>query len=129
MLRRIVVLGAALAVAMAAVASAASSGLYTGKTSQKLKITVKVSGGKLVKVDYAAVYGSCNELLGTDKVKIAIKSNKFSATVHPNSETVDKLSGTFKGQKVSGTLTSTVTTGGIHPMTCHSGKLTFSAKL
>ena len=126
-LRRIVVLGAALAVAMAAVASAASSGLYTGRTSQKLKITVKVSGGKVVKVDYAAVYSSCNELINTDKVKIAIRSNKFSATVHPNSETIDKLSGAFKGQKVSGAITSTVTTGGIHPMTCRSGKVTFSA--
>lgn len=129
MLRRIVVLGAALAVALAAVASAASSGLYTGKTRQQLKITVKVSKGKVVKVGYTARYGSCGELIGADNVKIAIKDNKFGATVHPNSETVDKLSGTFKGQKVSGALTSTVTTGGIHPMTCHSGKLTFSAKL
>ncbi len=128
MLRRIVVLGAALAVAVAAVASAASSGLYTGKTSQKLKISVKVTNGKVVKVGYVASYGSCGEFIGTDKVKIAIKSNKFSATVHPNSETVDKISGSFKGQKVSGTLTSTVTTGGIHPTTCHSGKVTFSAK-
>ena len=129
MLRRIVVLGAALAVAMAAVASAASSGLYTGKTSQKLKITVKVSNGHVVKVGYVAQYGSCGELEGSDKVKIAIKGNKFSATVHPNSETVDKLSGTFTGHKVSGALNSTVTTGGIHPMTCRSGKVTFGAKL
>jgi hypothetical protein len=123
-----VVLGVSLAVAVAAVASAASSGLYTGKTSQRLKITVKVTGGKVVKVDYSATYGSCGELINTDKVKIAIKSNKFSATVHPNSETVDKLSGNFKGQNLSGTVNSTVTTGGIHPMTCHSGKVTFSGK-
>jgi phosphate-selective porin len=109
-LRRIVVLGVALAVALAAAASAASAGLYTGKTSQKLQISVKVSGGKVVKVSYTA-------------------SNKFSATVHPDSETVDKLSGGFKGQRVTGTLDSTVTEGGIHTTTCHSGKLTFSAKL
>jgi hypothetical protein len=128
-LRRIVVLGAVMAVALAAVASAASSGTYTGKTSQQLKITVKVSKAKVVKVGYTAKYGSCGEFIGTDNVKIAIKNNKFSATVHPNSETVDKLSGTFNGQKVSGSLTSTVTTGGIHPTTCHSGKVTFSAKL
>ena len=128
MLRRIVVLGAALAVAVAAVASAASSGLYTGITSQQLKISVKVTKGKVVKVGYVASYGSCGEFIGTDKVKIAIKRNRFSATVHPNSETVDKISGSFKGQKVSGTLNSTVTTGGIHPTTCHSGKVTFSAK-
>ena len=129
MLRRIVVLGSVLAVALAAVASAASSGLYKGKTNQKLQISVKVSDGKVVKVDYVAGYGSCGEFIGTDKVKIAIKGNKFSATVHPNSETVDKLSGRFKGQKVTGTLQSTVTTGGIHPTTCRSGKVTFSAKL
>lgn len=128
MVRRIFVLGAVLAVAVAAGASAASSGLYTGKTSQELKISVKVSKGKVVKVDYTASYGSCGELTGTDKVKIAIKSNKFSATVHPNSETVDKLSGTFKGENISGTLSSAVTTGGIHPTTCKSGKVTFKAK-
>jgi hypothetical protein len=127
-LRRTLVLGAVLAVALGAVASAASPGQYTGKTSQHLPITVKVSGGKVVKVAYTASYGSCGELSGSDKVKIAIKSSKFSATVHPNSETVDKLSGKFKGTSVSGSLTSVVTTGGIHPTTCKSGKVTFSAK-
>jgi hypothetical protein len=126
--RRTLVLGAVLAIALAAAASAASAGLYTGKTSQKLAISVKVSGGKVTKVDYAAEYGSCDEFTGADKVKIAIKGNKFSATVHPNSETVDKLSGTFKGSKLSGSLSSVVTTGGIHPQTCKSGKVTFTAK-
>lgn len=129
MVRRIFVLGAVLAVAIAASALAASSGLYSGKTSQKLKITVKVSKGKVVKVDYVAKYGSCGEFTGVDNVQIQIKSNKFSATVHPNSETVDKLSGSFKGKNVRGTLSSLVTTGGIHPSMCRSGKLTFSAKL
>lgn len=129
MVRRIFVLGAVLAVAIAAGASAASSGLYSGKTSQKLKITVKVSKGKVVKVDYVAKYGSCGEFTGVDNVQIQIKSNKFSATVHPNSETVDKLSGSFKGKNVRGTLSSLVTTGGIQPSMCRSGKLTFSAKL
>jgi hypothetical protein len=128
-LRRIGILGAVLAVTMAAVASAASSGLYTGKTSQKLKISVKVSKGHVVKVSYVADYGSCGAFDGSDGVKIAIKGNKFNATVHPNSETVDKLSGTFTDHRVSGALNSTVTTGGIHPTTCHSGRVTFNAKL
>jgi hypothetical protein len=123
------VLGAALAVALAGSASAASSGLYTGKTSQKLKITIKVSKAKVVAVHYIAKYGSCGEFQGVDTAHIAIKANKFSATVHPNSETVDKLSGRFKGANLSGTLDSTVTTGGIHPTTCLSGKVKFSAKL
>jgi hypothetical protein len=126
---RITVLGAVLAVGIAAAASAASSRVYTGQTSQKLKITVKVSKGKVVRVDYVAKYGSCGELSGADKVKIAIKGNTFSATVHPNSETVDKLSGSFKGKKLSGTLSSSVTLGGIHASKCKSGKLKFSAKL
>ncbi len=129
MLRRIGLLGAALAVTMTAIASAAPSGLYTGKTSQELKISVKVSKGHVRKVSYVAEYGSCGEFDGSDTVKIAIKGNKFNATVHPNSETVDKLSGTFTDQRVSGALTSTVTTGGIHPTTCHSGRVTFNAKL
>jgi hypothetical protein len=118
-----------LAVGIATAASAASSGLYTGQTSQKLKVTVKVSQGKVVKVGYVARYGSCGQPMGADKVKIQIKNNKFSATVHPNSETVDKISGSFNGTKVSGTIHSTVTLGGIHPTTCKSGKLKFSAKL
>lgn len=129
MLRRIGALAAVLAVTMAAVASAASSGLYTGKTSQKLRIAVKVSKGHVVKVTYVAEYGSCGEFDGSDVAKIPINGNKFNATVHPNSETVDKLSGTFAHQRVSGSLTSTVTTGGIHPTTCHSGKVKFNAKL
>jgi hypothetical protein len=128
-LRRIGLLGAVLAVTMTAIASAAPSGLYTGKTSQELKISVKVSKGHVRKVSYVAEYGSCGEFDGSDTVKIAIKGNKFNATVHPNSETVDKLSGSFTDQRISGALTSTVTTGGIHPTTCHSGKVTFNAKL
>ena len=127
-MRRTLLLGAVLAIALTAAASAASAGLYTGKTSQKLAISVKVSGGKVTKVDYVAKYGSCGEFDGADKVKIAVKGNKFSATVHPNSETVDKLSGKFKGTSVSGSLNSVVTTGGIHPQTCKSGKVTFTAK-
>lgn len=54
MVRTLFVLGVVLAVAIAAGASAASSGLYTGPTSQKLKVTVEVSKGKVVKVDYVA---------------------------------------------------------------------------
>jgi hypothetical protein len=89
---------------------------------------VKVSKGNVVEVDYVAKYGPSGEFSGVDKVHIAIKRDKFSATVHPNSETVDKLSGSFKGKNVSGTLSSSVTTGGIHPTTCKSGKVKFSAK-
>jgi hypothetical protein len=127
--RRIFVLGAVLAVAIAAGASAASSGLYTGKTSQKLKITVEVSKGKVVSVDYIAKYGSCGEFNGVDIVHAAIIRNKFSATGHPDAEVTDKLSGSFKGKNVSGTLSSLVSTGGLHPVTCKSGKVRFSAKL
>lgn len=128
-MRRVFVLGILLAVAIAAGAVAASSGVYTGKTSQKLKITVKVSKGNVSRVTYFAKYGSCGEFSGIDNMKIAIKNNKFSKTVHPNSEVVDKLSGSFKGKNVSGTLSSVLSLGGIHPSTCRTGKLKFSAKL
>jgi hypothetical protein len=74
-----------------------------------------VSKGKVVKVEYVARYGSCAEFTGVDNVHIAIMRNKFGATAHPNSETADKLSGSFKGKNVSGTLGSSVTTGGLHP--------------
>ena len=121
-------LGAVLTVAVAAGSSAASPGLYTGKTSQKLKITVKVSNGKIAKLAYVIKYGSCGEFSGAD-THISIERNKFSATIHPNSEVTDKLSGTFRGRAVSGTLSSSLALGGIHPSTCRSGKGTFSAKL
>ncbi|MDQ6806727.1 MAG: hypothetical protein M3065_17590 [Actinomycetota bacterium] len=129
MLRRTLVAGSVVALATAAGASAASPGLYMGKTSQKQTISVQVTGGKVVKVVYFAKYGACGDFSGQDKVAITIKNNKFSATVHPNSETVDQVSGTFKGKAVSGTLSSTVITGGLHGSVCHSGKLKFSAKL
>jgi hypothetical protein len=74
-----------------------------------------------------AVLVRLRPFLGEDAVHIPIKANKFSATVHPNSKTVDKLSGSFKGASLSGTLFSSTTTGGIHPTTCISGKVKFSA--
>ncbi len=129
MVRRILVVGTMLAIVIAVSASAASSGLYSGETSQKLKITVKVSRGKVVRFDYIARYGSCGEFTGADKLNVAIKRSKFSVIVHPNSETSDKLNGRFNGKNLKGTLTSSVTTGGIHPTTCTSGNVRFSAKL
>lgn len=128
MLRKTFVLGVVLALAIAVGASAASSGLYTGKTSQQLKITLKVSGGKVVNVTYTAKYGSCGQFSEVDKAPMSIQGNKFRKTVRPNSEVVDKLSGTFNGKNVTGKLSSTLMTGGIHPTTCRSGSLTFSAK-
>jgi hypothetical protein len=127
-MRRVFVLTVGIALVMAAVASAAVSGLYSGTTSQGLKITVKVSNSKVVKVAYTAKYGACGEFTGSDKVAIGIRRGAFSATVHPNSETVDKLAGSFKGEKVTGTISSTVTTGGIQTKTCKSGRVAFTAR-
>jgi hypothetical protein len=129
MVRRILTLGTVLAVAITAMAAGAPSGLYTGKTSQRLKITVKVSRGNVTKVFYTAKYGKCGTLSALDNVQIRLRHNKFNTTVRPNSETVDKVSGRFRGKNLSGTLSSSVRTGGIHPTTCRSGKLTFSARL
>ncbi|MDQ6778058.1 MAG: hypothetical protein M3071_18015 [Actinomycetota bacterium] len=130
MVRRMVVLGSVLAVATAAAASAATSGVYTGTTSQGLAISLKVNSGKVVNVNYIAKYGSCGEFTGNKgKVALAITNNKFSGTAHLNSETVIKLAGSFfLGNSVKGTLSATLTTGGIHPMTCKTGTLTFTAK-
>lgn len=128
-MRRVFVIGAVLSVAIAAGASAASSGLYTGKTKQNLAISVKVSNGKVVKVTYTVKYGSCGTFSDSDKAPIAITNNTFSATEHPNSETVDKLSGSFNGKSVSGSLSSALSLGGIHPRTCRSGRVKFSGRL
>jgi hypothetical protein len=129
MVRRILTLGTVLAVAITAMAAGAPSGLYTGKTSQRLKITVKVSKGKVSYVFYTAKYGKCGMTSASDNVQIRLRHNRFGATAHPNAETVDKISGRFRGKNLSGTLSSTISTGGIHPITCKSGRLTFSARL
>jgi hypothetical protein len=126
MLRRSAVIGVVLAVAVAAVASAGTAGVYSGKTSQHLALSVTATGSKISKIKYAANYGACGaDLFGTSKVSIPIKKGKVSASARLDSESTISLTGTFKGKKFSGSFKSSITEGGIHPQTCSTGKVTF----
>jgi hypothetical protein len=125
MLRRIGLVATLLALVVTATAVAAGT-TFSGKTNQKLKLAVTVSGSKISKISYAANYGKCGaDLFGTSKVSVPIKHAKVSDNVKLNSETTMNLVGKFKGTKFSGSFTSKITTGGIHPQTCSTGKVTF----
>lgn len=131
MLRKIAASTAVLSLALAGVALAAPSGTYSGKTSQKYPISLKVSRAKVAKIVYTANYrGGCgSSMITTFKGHIAInKHGNFNAKVHPNSEATLRIKGHFKGKTVSGSFTSTVITGGIHTHTCSTVKINFTAK-
>jgi hypothetical protein len=133
MLRRTAGLAAVLAIAVTGVALAASAATYNGTTSQHLPIKVTVKGFKVVRVSFTAKYGACGELSGNNKVSIKIFGTGFKSTVKPNSETKLTISGTFGGSKtgktLKGKLSSVVTEGGIHPTTCSTGAVTYTAAL
>lgn len=136
MLRKIAVYTAVSMVALAGVALAAASGGYSGKTSQKLAISLKVNHAKITKVRFTARYrGTCGGsgvggLITTFTGHIAVnKHGTFNAKVRPNSASVLKIKGHFKGRTVKGSFTSSVTEGGIHGShTCSTAKITFTAK-
>jgi hypothetical protein len=126
MLRRSTVIGVVLAVAVAAVASAGTAGVYSGKTSQHLAMSVTATGSKISKIKFAGNYGACGgDLFGTSKVSIPIKNGKVSDNARLNSEVTMNLTGAFKGKKFNGSFKSSITEGGIHPKTCSTGKVTF----
>jgi hypothetical protein len=126
MLRRSALIGVMLAVTVAAVASAGTAGVYSGKTSQHLALTVTATGSKITKIKYAANYGACGaDLFGTSKVSIPIKNGKVSDNARLNSEVTMNLTGAFKGKKFNGSFKSSITEGGIHPQTCPTGKVKF----
>ena len=130
MFRRTCALALVLAVGSTAVAMAATASTYSGKTSQHDPISLTVSGKRISKVSFTAGYGSCGTLTGTMKPIKLGKHGKFNTTQKtPDGAVVTTIKGQLKGRTITGSLTGLLNAGGIHPHTCKTGKLTFTAKL
>jgi hypothetical protein len=109
---RVAALTVVVVLALAGIAVAASSGTYTGKSSQSGKsysFGLKVSGGKIVALAGGAS-AKCGIVYATKKkpfsLSVPIRHNSFSASIKlssgPAKGSVLTLSGSFKGSKVSG---------------------------
>jgi hypothetical protein len=142
MIRRTVALAVAGVLVIAASASAAQSGTYSGKTSQHLgTISLKVSGNKVVHVKFADGVGHGAGCSSFGKVQpqfpvsfksdFAIKHGKFSGHASPRSQEVFKISGHVSGKRITGSFTDVVPIGQEtgHGTNCSSGKVTFTATL
>ncbi len=136
-MRRIVVLGALIALTCTGVALAAAGGVYTGPTNQKLphssvtgRIYIDVSGSAFFG-HYAGIYNpqsKCQSYDGLVKYRgIKIKhNNTFNASVQLFLKDTLKISGKFTGTKVSGSYNETFTPFHKH-FKCSTGKVKFSA--
>ena len=136
-----VVVGVALA--LAAGALAAKSGIWDGSTSQTfgtgaLPISLEVSHNKVTVIFYGANYTGnstrCARADGPDAQRLdpntgfkgfKIKHNKFGGRFNAGSGDQISLGGQFKGNTVSGSFSESFSVEGIH---CHTGRVTFSAK-
>ena len=119
---RVVALTVIVVLGLTGLAVAASSGTYTGKSTQKGKsydFGLKVSGGKIVALAGAAS-AKCGIVYATKKkpfsLSVPIRHNSFSASVKLNSGpakgSVLTLSGSFKGSTVSGSFGGSLVEGG-----------------
>ncbi len=141
MMRRIGALASVCALAVAGVAPAAQGQTYTGRTSQRDgSISLTVKGGKVVHVSFVAGNGhgsGCTEAAAplpkfpvTFKPRWTIsKHGTFSGTVSPRDQEVFKITGRVTGSKITGSFTDQIPLGQLtsHPVTCRSGKVTFTA--
>jgi hypothetical protein len=109
---RVVALTVIVVLALTGLAAAATSGTYTGKSSQNGKsypFGLKVSGGKIVALAGEAS-AKCGIVYATKKapfsLSVPIHHNSFSASIPiksgPAKGSVLTLSGSFKGSTVSG---------------------------
>ena len=109
---RVAALTVIVVLALAGLATAASSGTYTGTSSQNGKsypFGLKVSGGKIVALAGAAS-ASCGIVYATKQkpfpLSVPIRHNSFSASIKLNSGpakgSVLRLSGSFRRSTVSG---------------------------
>lgn len=130
MVRRTCALALALVAGSSAVALAATASHYSGATSQHERIGLTVTAKRITKVVFTARYGSCGSLTTTLKpIKLGARGS-FSATQRSvDGSSMTKVKGRLKGTAITGSLTGSVTEGGIHPRICRTGKVTFSAKL
>jgi hypothetical protein len=147
-MKRIVIslgLAVALVVTSVALAAAPKSGTYSGKTGQRLNITIKVSTKQSVcgkdghkapcvtDVRYKAIY-RCTDSQGhtgtstpqpTELGATNIKNGKADARFGNSSDDIH-FKATFNGKKVSGSFVETYRSRG--GSTCRSGTVKFTAK-
>jgi hypothetical protein len=131
---RVAALTVIVVLALTGIAAAASSGTYTGKSTQKGKsypFGLKVSGGKVVALAGAA-NAKCGIVYATKKapfkLSVPIRHNSFSARIKlssgPAKGSVLTLSGGFKGSTVSGSFGGSLHESG---KTCSIPKSSFHA--
>lgn len=131
MIRRTAVLVAIAALGLAAIATAAPNGTYTGKSTLHFSgvtathpFTLTVKNGKVTRVAlFAGATCTDVELESGISVKAKIKHGKFKVSIHAGHSVV-KLSGKFSGKHVSGAFSGTASTG---TAGCSIPKDTYSA--
>ena len=142
-MRGIAVLVAVGALGLTGVAWAAQAGTYSGHTSQhKGTIILKVSHGKVVHVtfvDGTGVGPGCSSAgavqpqfpVGFASHMTINAHGKFAGKASPRDQEVFKITGRFKGGRVSGSFTDSIPLGQLtsHGIRCSSGKVTYTATL
>jgi hypothetical protein len=141
MIRRIGALVGAGALALAGVASAATTGTYSGKTSQHNgTISLKIKNGSVVHVAFVdgTGKGSGCSSFATPQPQFPVsfkahmpiaKNGTFSGTASPRDQEVFKLTGHVSGSKITGSFTDKVPIGQLTSkgFTCSSGKVKYTA--
>ncbi len=144
MIRRVVAMTAVGVLVLAALAGAAQSGKYSGKTSQhKGTISLKISGGKVTHVTFVdgtgrpaskcATFGAVQPQFPvsfSSHMKIGAHGG-FSGKASPRQGESFTISGRVGGKTVSGSFTDSIPIGQLtgHGFRCSSGKVTFTASL
>lgn len=133
MIRKTAVLVVAIAaLGLAAVATAAPNGTYTGKSTLHISgvtathpFTLTVKNGKVTKVSLLAG-SNCTDVVLEPAVstRFKIKHGKFKGSIHVSGGSVVKLSGKFSGSKVTGAFSGTGKAG---TAACSLPKNTYSA--
>jgi hypothetical protein len=124
-IRAIAVLATVLTLALAGVAAAAGSGVYSGVTSEKGLIHLTVRHNRLVRVHFVVTFFGthCAFTGASAKTSAPIRHNRFRVTVRArHGKIVVRLTGHFRHRRVTGTLSGTY--GG---PACKTGKTTYQA--
>jgi hypothetical protein len=124
-IRTIAVLAAVLTLALAGVAAAAGSGVYSGVTSEKGLIHLTVRHNRVVHVQFAVTFFGthCAFTGASAKTSVPIRHNRFRVTIRArHGKIVVRLTGHFRRWRVTGTLS-----GSYGGPACKTGKTAYRA--
>jgi len=129
-MRKLALLTASLTLGIAGVALAATTFRFSGKTSQKLGITL-VLHGQMLDMHYAAMYsctggGRPSRPQPTDVVDAVLHHGSWSGSETVGHNDVVHTSGKIVGRTATGNFSETYTSRGGH--ICRSGKVSFTAR-